>query len=240
MPDLSPDVTALLAEARQLDDGPGKIELLQEAVRRADHGRDPEAGVEARLQLMESALVCGSADVLLVAYTWCLAQAEHDPDRFNLYEVLWRYRWAIAYMPTFPEMSRDRIDAALADMTVRYKRADVSLRPVHLLRWKVALRMRDGRMASAARRAWRRARRDWLSDDEHTERLTQIDHLLFRRRWADAATAAAGYLNGSTGDDRHLVSLGSKLLVPLLRLGRARRWPPTTGPTGRRSATSPG
>src|SRR5687767_13321199 len=163
MPDLPSDVAALLAEARQLDEGPGKIELLQEAVRRADLARDPEAGYEARLQLMESALVCGSADVLLVAYSWCLAQAERDPDRFNLSEVLWRYRWAIAYMPTFPEVSRDRIDAALADMTARYKRADVSLLPVHLLRWKVALRMRDGRAASAARRAWQRARRDWLT-----------------------------------------------------------------------------
>src|SRR5262245_23488817 len=116
--DLPRDVAMILAEAAGLDDGPGKVALLEEAVRLADHAHDVDAGFEARLRLMEAALVCGSADVLLIAYSWCLAQAEREPDHFGLYQVLWRYRWAIVFLPVFPEISRVQIVNAVADWMV--------------------------------------------------------------------------------------------------------------------------
>src|SRR5262245_24107873 len=191
--DLPRDVTMILAEAAGLDDGPGKVELLQEAVRLADHAQDVDAGFLARLRLMEAALVCGSADVLLIAYSWCLAQAEREPDHFGLYQVLWRYRWAIVYLPTFPEIPRSKMEDAIADMTGRYRSAGASLRPVHLLRWKVAMKLGDGTMAAEARRAWSRSRRDWLTDDEQTEIVTQIDYHLFRKRWSEAVKLANEY-----------------------------------------------
>jgi hypothetical protein len=214
------DVEEILDRAAELNDGPAKIELLQEAVRLADHYANIDAGFEARMRLQEAALVCGSADVLLVAYAWCLAQAEKDPDRFGLHQVLWRNRWAIVYLPTFPEIPRARILEAIVDMTGRYKRAGASLRPVHLLRWKVAMKLGDGMMAAEARRAWSRCRRDWLSDDEQTELVTQIDHHLFRERWADAAELANDYINGQHRDRAYLDSVLSWMPVPLLRLGR--------------------
>lgn len=220
MSDLPRDVAEVLAEASALNDGPAKVELLQEAVRLADAHNDVGAGFQARLRLQEAALVCGSADVLLVAYTWCLSQAEREPDRFGLYQVLWRYRWAIVYLPTFPAIPRSKIEDAIADMTRRYEAAGASLRPVHLLRWKVALKLGDGKMAAAARRAWLGCRRDWLTDDEQTEQVTQIDYLLFRGRWAEAVEAAAGYIDGSLRDPAYLDSVLSWLSVPLLRLGR--------------------
>lgn len=220
MSDLPPDVAAILDEAGGLTDGPAKVDLLQEAVRLADHARDADAGFQARLRLMEAALVCGSADVLLVAYTWCLAQAEKEPERFGLYQVLWRYRWAIVYLPTFPEVPRARIEEAIEDMAGRYRAAGASLRPVHLLHWKVAMKLGDAQLAADARRAWSRCRRDWLTDDEQTEQVTQIDYLLFRERWAEAARAAGGYIDGSLRDAAYLDSVLSWLLVPLLRLGR--------------------
>jgi hypothetical protein len=214
------DVARILGEAAGLNDGPSKVELLQEAVRLADHKQDIDAGFLSRLRLQEAALVCGSADVLLIAYTWCLSQAEKEPDRFGLYQVLWRYRWAIVYLPTFPEIPRARIDEALADMSERYRKAGASLRSVHLLRWKVAMKLGDGPMAAEARQAWKRSRRDWLSDDEQTELVTQIDYHLFRERWAIAAETASGYIDGSLRDPAYLDSVLSWLLVPLLRLDR--------------------
>jgi hypothetical protein len=221
MTDLPPDVATVLAEASSLNDGPTKVDLLLESVRLADHARDADAGFEARLRLMEAALVCGSADVLLVAYAWCLSRAEREPERFSLYQTLWRYRWAIVYLPTFPEIPRARIEGAIADMTRRYRTAGASLRPVHLLRWKVAMKLGDAGMAADARRAWARSRRDWLTDDEQTEAVTQIDYLLFRERWAAAAAAAREYIDGAGPPRAYLDSVLSWLPVPLLRLGRA-------------------
>lgn len=220
MTELPADVATILAEARGLNDGPAKVDLLQEAVRLADHHRDVDAGFEARLRLMEAALICGSADVVLVAYTWCLSRAEREPERFSLYQMLWRYRWAIVYLPTFPEISRAKIEDAIADMTRRYEKAGASLRPVHLLRWKVAMKLGDGKMAAAARRAWSRCRRDWLTDDEQTEQVTQIDYLLFREGWADAAEASAKYLDPSQRSRSYIDSVLSWIPVPLFRLGR--------------------
>jgi hypothetical protein len=220
MRDTLSDVWKILEEAAGLNDGPTKVELLQEAVRLADHQRDIDAGFVARLRLQEAALVCGSADVLLVAYSWCLAQAEKEPERFSLNQVLWRYRWAIVYLPTFPEVPRAKIEDAIADMTERYRSAGASLRPVHLLRWKVAMKLGDGPMAADARRAWSRCRHDWLSDDPQTELVTQIDYHLFRERWAEAAETAAGYIEGRFRDPAYLDSVLSWMPVPLLRLGR--------------------
>ena len=220
MTELPADVATILAEARGLNDGPAKVDLLEEAVRLADRARDLDAGFEARLRLMEAALVCGSADILLVAYTWCLSQAEREPERFSLYQMLWRYRWAIVYLPTFPEIPRAQIEDAIADMTRRYESAGASLRPVHLLRWKVAMKLGDGKTAADARRAWSRCRRDWLTDDDQTEQVTQIDYLLFRERWAEAAEAAAKYLDPSQRSHSYVDSVLSWMPVPLLRLGR--------------------
>src|SRR5262245_10868343 len=220
MGDLPADVSRLLAEATDLNDGPGKVELLQEAVRLADHSRDVDAGFQARLRLMEAALVCGSADVSLVAYSWCLARGARDPERFGLYQILARYRWAFVYLPTSPEIPRARIEDAIADMTRRYDSAGASLRPVHLLRWKVAMKLGDRSMAADARRAWSRCRRDWLTDDEQTELVTQIDYHLFRRRWDDATRMADEYVNRSNPEPAYLDSVLSWMPVLLLRLGR--------------------
>lgn len=220
MAELPNDVAKILSEAASLDEGPAQVELIQQAVHLADQIQDIDAGFQARLRLQEAALVCGSADVLLVAYTWCLSQTERDPDRFGLYQVLWRYRWAIVYLPTYPEIPRSRIEEALADMSKRYRNAGASLRPVHLLRWKVAMKLGDGPMASEARQAWKRSRWGWLADDEQTERVTQIEYHLFRERWAEAATEAKGYTDGSIRDLSYLDSVLSWMVVPLLRLGR--------------------
>src|SRR5262245_1282507 len=219
MSDFPADVAKIVAEASALNDGPGKVELLQDAVRRADYCQHVEAGFKVRLRLMEAALVCGSDDVLLVAYSWCLTQAEREPDHFGLYQVLWRYRWAIVYLPTFPEIPRAKIEDAVADMTARYRSAGASLRPVHLLRWKVAMKLGDGKMAAGARRAWSRSRRDWLTDDEQTETVTQIDYHLFRRRWLEAVQLADKYIRGER-QPAYLDSVLSWMPLPLLRLGR--------------------
>jgi hypothetical protein len=62
MSDRPPDVVTVLAESSRLNHGPAKVDLLREAVRLADHVRDVNAGFEARLRLMDAALVCGSPE----------------------------------------------------------------------------------------------------------------------------------------------------------------------------------
>jgi len=220
MSELPTDVTKILARASGMNDGPAKIEVIQEAVRLADSANNVDAGFHTRLALQEAALTCGSADILLVAYTWCLSQAEKQPDRFGFHQVLWRYRWAIIYLPTFPEIPRQKIEDALADMTRRYGIAGASLRPVHMMRWKVAMKLGDAAMAADARNSFLRTHRDWLSDDEQTETVTQIDDHLFHERWGEAAITAKPFLEGTITREGYLDTVLSWMPVPLLRLGR--------------------
>lgn len=220
MSQIPDDVMKILAQASGMSDGPTKIEVIQEAVRLADAANNVDAGFHTRLALQEAALTCGSADILLVAYTWCLSQAEKQPNRFGFHQVLWRYRWAIIYLPTFPEIPRRKIEDALADMTRRYEVANASLRPVHMLRWKVAMKLGDAAMAAEARNAFLHTRRDWLSDDEQTETVTQIDDHLFHERWGEAAIAAKPFLEGTITREGYLDTVLSWMPVPLLRLGR--------------------
>lgn len=210
----------LLGAAEQLAEGPAKVAALQEAVRMADHLRDVELGFNTRLKLMEAALTSGFAEVLMVAYAWCLATAEREPERFRLQQILFRYRWAVIYLPTYPTIKRSRIEEAIADMTKRYQRAGYSLRSVHLLRWKVAMKLGDLKMASEARRAWSRSRVDCMSDDDWTELVTEIDYRLMREQWTKAVQAAAGYIDGSLKQPGYLDSVLSWMPTVLLRLGR--------------------
>ncbi len=146
----------LIAQAETLPVGPAQVGLLEQAVQLADQHQDAQAGFAARMELIDAAMAAGQPQLLLVAFSWCLAQADRDPEQFHPEPLLWKHRWVVFSLPLFPQVSRDQILAALEDMTGRYRRVGSSLRAVHLLRRNVAVRMGDQEMAARAHQAWRR------------------------------------------------------------------------------------
>src|SRR5947209_2688827 len=186
MTDEQPDVRRLLNEAAVLPPGPVQVELLAEAARIADAHNDTAAGFRVRKRLMDAALGGGQPDRMTVAFTWCVAQSDRDPHTVPPEDILWQYRWVISNLPQFPEVPRKQIEDAIADMTVRYRAAGSTLRPVHLLRLNTAIKLRDPEMAAAAHRDWQAAGRDWLSDDPRTEQSFVVDYLVFVGRDREA------------------------------------------------------
>src|SRR4051812_42838167 len=90
--DFWPDLRALLVKALRLARGPAQVAVAEEAVRLADAHNDPVAGFVARKRLIEASTQGGRPDVLLVAFSWCLARCDADPQRFKEGDLLWNFK----------------------------------------------------------------------------------------------------------------------------------------------------
>ncbi|MGE0712576.1 MAG: hypothetical protein AB7N76_20345 [Planctomycetota bacterium] len=214
------EVWDLLSRAYALDYGAEKLGLCEEAVRLADQRQDAELGFLARQALVEAATFGGFPDKALLAFTWCLAQCDKQPERFDETELLWSYKWVAARLPYFPQVTRARIEEVHADMARRYARSGLNLRPVAKIRWLAARRMGDRQEALAAYEESERLPRDAGADCAACERNDRVRYLLFTERLEDALAAAAPILSGrmSCAEIPH-ATLGM-LLGPLLELGR--------------------
>ncbi len=219
MTDYAADVRKLLDDATLLPDGPAKVAVLEEAVALADAHQNEPLALEARKELLWPAYHSDRSDLVLVHFAWCLGHADRHPDESPV-DLLWRYRWVIDSMPQFPEIPRDQIDAALADMTRRYAAAGFSLRPVYLLKRSVGKALGDRAMATEANRRWAKQPRDWMSDDPETEAAFTVYHRAFLRRDADTVAAGEPFLDARFRDSHFLIGVYATLLLPLARLGR--------------------
>ncbi|MDX1948822.1 MAG: hypothetical protein SFU86_25770 [Pirellulaceae bacterium] len=212
-------IIELRMEAWGLPACPTKVALLEEAVRIADLHNDIDEGYDLRQDLMEAATFCGRDDVLLVAFAWCLGQFDRDPERFDEWDLLWKYKWVAVTAPDFPTISRAQIEAMLADLQRRFEAAGHSLHAVHQHRRDVLAGMNDVAGAREAHKLFARARRDRLSDCPACVQANTGSYyeLLadWKRVWKSYAKIAEGTLRCHVEPLRST----SAALIPLLRLG---------------------
>ena len=213
------DPQEVLMHASGLADGPAKVAMLEEAIALADNSNDVETAYLARTELLGAALQQGMGERLVVAFSWCLAQSDRDPQAFPETELLWQYRWVMFAMPSFPGVSKAQIDSMLADMEMRYRRAGSTLRGYYLLRKAVRRMMGDRFECQEAFAAFKAARRDSLSDDAVTERTFSLDYHVFMQEYRLAYTTMQPFLTGEIRDKHFLAATFSTMLVPMLRLG---------------------
>ncbi len=210
----------LLERASVLEASPTQVALLEEAVRLSDEHRDVEAGFHTRLELIDAAMAAGQPQVLLVAFSWCLAQSDRDPETFSPEPLLWKHRWVVFSLPLFPQVSRQQIATSLEEITERYRNAGSTLRAIHLLRRNVAVRMGDHQRADEAHEAYCSSPRDWLSDGPENEQDFLVEYLTFSGQDEQALAAAQPLLTGPFRRRYEPVSTYPELLPPLMRLGR--------------------
>src|SRR6202522_4013066 len=98
--------------------GDGAVSLLQEAVRVADVSGDVVVGIQCRVSLMDAALLAGDYEVLLVAFSWCLAQIDANMNLKARFErtMNWKYKVVVQILADYAGVSRREIEEALADM----------------------------------------------------------------------------------------------------------------------------
>ena len=133
-------VERLLTQAGTLPHGPTRVELCEEAVRIADLHKDPELAYRSRQELIDAACFGGRPDLLIVAYSWCLATFDRgDEVGVSAYHVLWRMKWVVCALPKFPEIELAAIHGMLDDMERRFRDYAGSIQPVVGYRRAVAL-----------------------------------------------------------------------------------------------------
>jgi hypothetical protein len=220
MSDSLATIERLLEQANELKNGPERIRVLEEAVRLADQAGDVAAGFRARLKWMDAATFGGRPDILLTAFAWCLAEHDRDPDRFDQKDLLWKYKWVMGHVVQFPHISRAQIESMLADMSIRFEQAGSTLHAVHDARNKILADMGDLAGASLAAAELAATRRDWLSDCRACIRDVSAGRLADQERDAEALAEAAPILAGRVKCAEVPHQTYSRLLLPLLRLGR--------------------
>jgi hypothetical protein len=223
MSDYRDDIVELLERAEEMAEGPGQIALCEEAVRLADTHGDEVAGFHARKQLVHAATFGGRADLSLVAFSWCLARADQDPETFDETELLWQYKWVVQHVGQFPHITRAQIEGLLDDMTARFRRHGSTLHAVHMIRRDLAVEMCDAAAAEAAHKQFKSVDRDSLSDCPACVNDGTIEYLLFLDRDVDALAAARPALEGrmACGEVPHRTY--AYVVLPQLRLGKLER-----------------
>ncbi|WBB70950.1 YbjN domain-containing protein [Micromonospora sp. WMMD812] len=108
------DLVAALADARDRPDGPARLVELERIAARADASGDDRSAVDARLALIETALLHGERWRLVEPVRRCLAVLDRRPDLFadGEAEMLLRYqRYAVEALLSTPRVGLDQVRA---------------------------------------------------------------------------------------------------------------------------------
>jgi len=215
-------VNRLMVEASQLADGPAKVVLVEMAVGIADSHQDLDLAFEVRKILLGTCLSADNSALMLVTFTWCLAQHDRNPERFPLERILFEFRWVVSSLPTFPEITLAKIREMQAEMVRRYESVGVSLRSYWLMSRKMAVDMGDAKAANKASRELHNSPTDWLADGHETELGFEITFRLFREEFDLALKAAWPFVMREVYSPHFEGQACADVLFPLLRENRAK------------------
>ena len=220
MTEYQQQINELVREANRLDHCLTQVNLLESAIQIADFHSDIEQGFWLRTELISAATFSGYVEKSLVAFPWCLAICDRDPQHFSELDLFWSYKWVCENLPRFPQVSREQIQATLMDFADRYQRSGRSLRPLFQLKTIAAILMNDRAEAIESDRKWREAERDSYSDCRACELNWQINFAIYIGEYDRALTEAAPIIKGSLSCAEIPHHTLAALLIPLLKLGR--------------------
>jgi hypothetical protein len=214
-------VQGLLAEAERLPASAARLALLEEAVRVADTHQDVGLGIEARRPLMSVARNLLRGDVLTAAFVWCLAQYDRDPRLFAGQTLFTEYRWVIGQLANLPDVARAKLEELLEDYGRRLEAAGYSRRHLFFARLQISPDLGDRALARQAIDGMRKHPRDGLSPDPPWELAEEIEIDLFLDRDEQALRRARLFLEDRYSQRYKSDAVCARLLLPLLRRGRA-------------------
>lgn len=221
MSDHYENVNRLMVEASQLSDGPAKVGLIEMAVGVADSHQDLDLAFEVRKILLGTCLSADNSALMLITFTWCLAQHDRDPQRFPLERILFEFRWVVSSLPTFPEITLEKIREMQAEMVRRYESVGASLRSYWLMSRKMAVDMGDAKVATKASKELHKSLPDWLADGHETELGFEITFRLFREEYDQALQAAWPFVTREVYSPHFEGQACADVLFPMLRENRA-------------------
>ena len=94
--------------------------VIQKVIKRAQKDKDTELEFEARMTYIRSLGYSEQPEKLLANFPWLLATSDANPGQYDVYNLLWYYKWVAIRIAKFPSISRQRILDIMEDMKRRY------------------------------------------------------------------------------------------------------------------------
>ncbi len=188
------DIARLSAEAYNQPDGPTKVAILEEAVRIADSRHDLDSGFAVRKDLITAASNAGLPEVKILAFSWCLSQFDSDRQRFGDYgtehDLLWKYKWVVGGLTSFPQITKVQIFDMLADMSRRYESVGSTLHAVYDEERSITMSMGDEKACKAAHKKLLKTLRDHFSNCPACVQDRLVSHFKYFGKYEKAYEAA--------------------------------------------------
>ena len=113
----------LLASAESLSYGDERVAIVEKAMAVADLHQDEDLQFKVRLQYIREVQEAGGyPEKYMAVFPWLLAYIDKKNDIWDMYQVLWYYKWVTGSMTSFPSISKAQIINALEDLKNRYRK----------------------------------------------------------------------------------------------------------------------
>lgn len=220
------ELSERLAAAEALPFGRGRTLEVEEVAREADGSVGPGAHrlwILSRTALMSAYNFGGEHSKVFTPFAAALARLDAHPAEVDddlMYRVLWQYKWAVQKMIEYPQVSTERIAAALDDMEQRYRAYGEGLAPVLGMRALASLAIDGPAAAADPYERWVTSPRTRLSDCHACEPTTRALFLVRAGRDEDALDVLKPVLLGEATCEEQPRNAQSTALLPLVRSGR--------------------
>ena len=154
------------------------------------------------------------------AWSWCRAHAGFDAASGTRVGALDRYRWLVKGVAAFPDLPRRTIEALLEDFRRRAEAKGKSPRAFRFLRMVHARWNGEPELARAQAQLWPGLARDDASECPGCEIDARVGLHVELGEDEAALAAAQPLLEGEIPCAHAADTTGSRLLLPLVRLGR--------------------
>jgi len=215
-------IRTIMDRAGMVSHTPAAVMLVEQAIAIADSHQDAHKGFELRREMIEEACFTGQPDRMIVAFSWCLALCDRDPDNFHDEDILWQYKWVLNNLTGFPQISRAQIEEMTRDMMARFEKAGAGNRAVFKIRRDMAMVMGDLDEAAAFHEKYLHTKRDHLSDCKACETDSTVTWLKQHGEYEACIKAARPITAGRESCAEVPHRTYPELLIVLVRLGDVR------------------
>lgn len=197
-----------------------KATALESLALEADAGNLRKLAYDIRMEVVDVASDVAAYEKTTVAFAWCLAQYDKDPDGLDLYDLLWAYKWVLGSISQFPAVSRNKIFNMVADFKERLRNAGYSERPAWKLEFVLSGHVGRIEESKTAFQQWRKTKRDDLADCLACELSSEADGLYQFAQYEEAVEHSIRVINGTNRCHAVPQTTYSTLIDSLLKLGR--------------------
>ncbi|EMY78098.1 hypothetical protein LEP1GSC060_1844 [Leptospira weilii serovar Ranarum str. ICFT] len=203
-----------------MKDDSAKCAVLEEIIRLADIRKNKKLGFEARLALVQAGIFSGAIDKALVSFSWCLSQADQDPEKFNEADLMWEYKWIVDFLPSFPQIKKEQIQGMLEDLEKRYEKNGGSKYPVLMLQRSITIRMGNQEESKKYHSLLKQTQRGHLSDCAACVQNSEVDYAYRLGQYETVLEKAKPIVSGKLRCAKVPHLTYGYLLLPLLRLNQ--------------------